>query len=147
MDLVKRVDQDLVDAMKKQEKLRLTVIREIKAAMKQAVIDLKKEMNDELVIDVVSRGIKTRKESIKEFEKGNRSDLVDKTKEEIKVLESYLPVQLSDDEIEKIINDVFLQVKPEKPSDMGKVMKEITPLLKGKADMKMVSEMIKNRLN
>ena len=133
--------------MKKQEKLRLTVIREIKAAMKQAVIDLKKEMNDELVIDVVSRGIKTRKESIKEFEKGNRSDLVDKTKEEIKVLESYLPVQLSDDEIEKIINDVFLQVKPEKPSDMGKVMKEITPLLKGKADMKMVSEMIKNRLN
>lgn len=147
MDLVKRVDQDLVDAMKKQEKLRLAVIREIKAAMKQAVIDLKKEMNDELVIDVVSRGIKTRKESIKEFEKGNRSDLVDKTKEEIKVLESYLPVQLSDDEIEKIINDVFLQVKPEKPSDMGKVMKEITPLLKGKADMKMVSEMIKNRLN
>lgn len=147
MDLVKRVDQDLVDAMKKQEKLRLTVIREIKAAMKQAVIDLKKVMNDELVIDVVSRGIKTRKESIKEFEKGNRSDLVNKTKEEIKVLEAYLPVQLSNDEIEKTIDDIFLQVKPEKPSDMGKVMKEITPLLKGKADMKMVSEMIKNRLN
>lgn len=146
MDLVKRIDQDLIEAMKQHEKLRLTVIREIKAGMKQAVIDLKKEMNDELVIEVVSRGIKTRKESIKEFEKGNRSDLVEKTKEEIAVLETYLPEQLSIDEINKIINEVFDKVKPEKPSDMGKVMKEVTPLLKGKADMKEVSEIIKSKL-
>lgn len=146
MDLVKKIDQDLIEAMKQHEKLRLTVIREIKAGMKQAVIDLKKEMNDDLVIEVVSRGIKTRKESIKEFEKGNRSDLVEKTKEEIAVLENYLPEQLSQEEIIKIIDEVFANVKPEKPSDMGKVMKEVTPLLKGKADMKEVSEIIKSKL-
>ena len=133
--------------MKNHEKLRLTVIREIKAGMKQAVIDQKKEMSDDLAVEVVSRGIKTRKESIKEFEKGNRTDLVDKTKEEIYVLESYLPEQLSKEEILEIIDKVFAVVLPEKPSDMGKVMKEVTPLLKGKADMKEVSEIIKNKLS
>ena len=147
MELVKKIDQDLIDAMKNHEKLRLTVIREIKAGMKQAVIDQKKEMSDDLAVEVVSRGIKTRKESIKEFEKGNRTDLVDKTKEEIYVLESYLPEQLSKEEILEIIDKVFAVVLPEKPSDMGKVMKEITPLLKGKADMKEVSEIIKNKLS
>ncbi|MCI8568281.1 MAG: GatB/YqeY domain-containing protein [Bacilli bacterium] len=147
MELVKKIDQDLIDAMKNHEKLRLTVIREIKAGMKQAVIDQKKEMSDDLAVEVVSRGIKTRKESIKEFEKGNRTDLVDKTKEEIYVLESYLPEQLSKEEILEIIDKVFAVVLPEKPSDMGKVMKEVTPLLKGKADMKEVSEIIKNKLS
>lgn len=147
MELVKKIDQDLIDAMKNHEKLRLTVIREIKAGMKQAVIDQKKEMSDDLAVEVVSRGIKTRKESIKEFEKGNRTDLVDKTKEEIFVLESYLPEQLSKEEILEIIDKVFAVVLPEKPSDMGKVMKEVTPLLKGKADMKEVSEIIKNKLS
>lgn len=146
MDLVKRVEEDLIEAMKNHEKLRLTVIREIKAGVKQAVIDQKREMNDELVIEVVSRGIKTRKESIKEFEKGNRIDLIDKTKEEISILETYLPEQLSKEEILEIIDQVFATVKPEKPSDMGKVMKEVTPLLKGKADMKEVSEIIKDKL-
>lgn len=147
MDLVKQLDQDLVEAMKAHEKVRLSVIREIKAGVKQAVIDQKKEMNDELVIDVVSRGIKTRKESIKEFEKGNRKDLIEKTEEEIVILEKYLPKQLSKDEVLDIISEVFEKVKPEKASDMGKVMKELTPLLKGKADMKEVSEIIKNKLN
>ena len=147
MDLVKQLDQDLVEAMKAHEKVRLSVIREIKAGVKQAVIDQKKEMNDELVIDVVSRGIKTRKESIKEFEKGNKKDLIEKTEEEIVILEKYLPKQLSKDEVLDIISEVFEKVKPEKASDMGKVMKELTPLLKGKADMKEVSEIIKNKLN
>ena len=93
MELVKKIDQDLIDAMKNHEKLRLTVIREIKA------------------------------------------------------LESYLPEQLSKEEILEIIDKVFAVVLPEKPSDMGKVMKEVTPLLKGKADMKEVSEIIKNKLS
>lgn len=147
MNMVKQLEQDLIAAMKSQEKLRLTVIREIKAAMKQANIDQKKEINDELLIEVVSRGIKSRKESILEFEKGNRQDLIDKTKEEMQVLEEYLPEQLSNDEILAIIDQVFQEVVPTSIKDMGKVMGKITPLVKGKADMSYVSSEIKKRLN
>jgi len=146
MDMVKQLEQDLIAAMKGQEKLKLTVLREIKAGMKQANIDAKKEMNDALLIEVVSRGIKTRRESIRDFERGNRQDLVDKTTEEIKILEGYLPEQLTEEEVLKIIDEVFAKVCPSSMKDMGKVMSEVTPLVKGKADMSFVSAEIKKRL-
>ena len=123
------------------------MIREVKAGIKQANIDQKKEINDELLIDVVSRGIKTRRESIKEFEKGGRNDLIEKTQFEIDVLSKYLPEQLSEEEIMKIVDEVFEQVKPESAKDMGKVMGAITPLVKGKADMGLVSSIIREKLN
>lgn len=144
--MVEKLDQDMVDALKKQEKERLAVIREIKAGMKQAHIDQKKELNEELMIEVVSRGIKSRKESIVEFEKGGRQDLIDKTKFEIEILEKYLPEQLSQEEIDQIIEDAFAKINPTSPKDMGKVMGFVTPLLKGKADMGAVSKTIKERL-
>lgn len=147
MDLVKQLDSDIVSAMKAQEKLKLTVLREIKAGMKQAQIDQKKEINDELLIDVVSKGIKTRKESIKEFEKGGRTDLIEKTTEEIDVLSLYLPKQLEESEIIKVIEDVFEKIQPTGMKDMGRVMAEVTPLVKGKADMSFVSKLIKEKLN
>ncbi len=147
MDMVKQVEQDLIEAMKNHEKLRLTVVREIKAAMKQANIDHHKEINDELLIEVVSKGIKSRKESILEFEKGSRQDLIDKTKEEIEILEKYLPAQLSEEEILNIIDQVFQEVSPTSIKDMGKIMGKITPLVKGKADMSYISSEIKKRLN
>ena len=144
--MVEQLEKDMIAAMKNKEKERLTVIREIKAAMKQANIDLKKEINDELLIEVVSRGIKTRKESIKEFEKGNRQDLIDKTRFEIEILSQYLPEQLSEEEIISLIQQVIEEVKPDSPKDMGKVMGKITPLVKGKADMAFVSSKIKENL-
>lgn len=147
MDLMKQLDQDMIDAMKNKEKERLTVIREIKSNVKLANIDLKKEMNDELVVEVVTKGIKTRKESIVDFEKGNRQDLIDKTNFEIEVLSKYLPEQLSEDEIISIINKAFDEVNPSGMKDMGKVMGFVTPLLKGKADMSFVSSVIKSKLN
>lgn len=147
MNLVEQLDKDMIEAMKNHEKERLTVIREVKAGMKQANIDQKKEINDELLIEVVSRGIKTRRESIKEFEKGNRNDLVEKTQNEIDVLSKYLPEQLSEEEIIKIIDEVFAEVKPESNKDMGKIMSVITPKVKGKADMGLVSTLIRNKLN
>lgn len=146
MDFVKQLEQDLITAMKNKEKERLTVIREIKANMKLANIDQKKEINDELMIEVVSKAIKTRKESIKEFEKGNRQDLIEKTSFEIEVLEKYLPEQLSIEEIISIIEKVFEEVCPASISDMGKVMGKVTPLVKGKADMGEVSKIIKEKL-
>ena len=144
--MVEQLEKDMIEAMKSHEKERLTVIRMVKAALKQEQIDHKKEINDELLIDVVNKQIKMRKDSIAEFEKGGRQDLVDATQQEIDILLKYLPEQLSTEEVEKIINEIFDEVKPEGPKDMGKVMKEAQAKLKGKADMKEVSSIIKEKL-
>ena len=145
--MIEKLDKDMIEAMKNKEKERLMVIREIKAAMKQAHSDHKKEINEELLIEVVTRAIKTRKESIKEFEKGARQDLIDKTSAEIEMLNVYLPEQLSEEEIKKIIEDTFEKVQPTSQKDMGKIMGIITPLVKGKADMGLVSSLIKGKLS
>ena len=144
--MVEKLKQDMIEAMKNKEKDRLTVIRMVKASMDQEHIDRKREINDELLIDVVNKQIKMRKDSIVEFEKGGRSDLVEKTQSEIDLLLNYLPEQLSGEEVYKIIDEIFSEIKPEGQKDMGKVMKEATAKLKGKADMKEVSNIIKEKL-
>ena len=101
--MVEKLNKDMIEAMKSKDKDRLVVIRMVKAALKQEQIDHKKEINDDLLIDVVNKQIKMRKDSITEFEKGNRTDLVEKTQKEIDVLMAYLPEQLSKEEVEKII--------------------------------------------
>lgn len=147
MELVKQLDAEIVNAMKEKNMIKLNALRAAKASMKQANIDQKRDINDELLIDVVSKEIKVRNESIKDFEKGNRQDLVDKTREEISYLEVFLPEQLSDEELNNIIDKVFDEVNPLGMSDMGKLMGKITPLVKGKADMSKVSSIIKSRLS
>lgn len=144
--MVEKLQQDMIAAMKSHEKEKLTVIRMVKAAIDQEHIDRKRELNDELLIDVVNKQIKMRKDSIAEFEKGNREDLIAKTQSEIDILQDYLPEQLDDSEVEQVIDEIFSLVQPTSQKDMGKVMKEATSRLKGKADMKMVSEKIKARL-
>lgn len=144
--MVEKLKQDMIEAMKNKEKERLTVIRMVKAAMDQEHIDRKKEINDELLIDVVNKQIKMRKDSIVEFEKGGRNDLIEKTQSEIDILMNYLPEQLSVEEVAAIIDEIFAEIKPEGQRDMGKVMKEATAQLKGKTDMKEVSNIIKEKL-
>ena len=141
-----KIKQDIVSAMKEKDTLRLQTLRGVKGAADKEHIDRKVEINDELLLTVLSREIKTRKESIVEFEKGNRQDLVDKTQSEIDILTTYLPKQLDENEINDILNDAFSKVNPTGAKDMGLIMKEVTPLLKGKADMSKVSTMIKDRL-
>ncbi len=144
--MVEKLKQDMIEAMKAKDKDRLTTIRMIKGDLDKEHIDKKREINDDLLIEVVNRGIKQRKDSISEFEKGGRSDLIEKTQAEIDILQSYLPEQLSMEEVEAIIDEAFEVVKPEGARDMGKVMKEVTPKLKGRSDMKQVSEIIKSKL-
>ena len=108
MNLVETLDKEIIEAMKAKDSVRLATLRGVKGAMKLQSIDHKKEINDELLIDVVSKEIKTRNESIKEFEKGGRQDLIDKTETEIKILSKYLPEQLSEEEIVNIINHNFI---------------------------------------
>ena len=145
--MVDKLNKDMIEAMKNKEKDRLTVIRMVKASLKQEQIDHKKEINDDLLIDVVNKQIKMRRDSISEFEKGGREDLIEKTQSEIDILMAYLPEQLTEEEVDKIIDEIFDDVKPTGPKDMGKVMQQATAKLKGKADMKSVSTKIRERLN
>ena len=142
-----KIKSDIVSAMKEKDTLRLQTPRGVNGEVDLAHIDKKVDINDELVTDVLSHQIKTRKESIVEFEKGNREDLIEKTNKEIELLQSYLPEQLSEDELVKLIDEVIAKVNPTSPKEMGLVMKEVTPLVKGKADMKVVSTMIKDKLS
>ena len=144
--MVEQLEKDMITAMKEKDKEKLTVIRMVKASLKQEQIDHKKEINDELLIDVVNKQIKMRKDSIAEFEKGNRTDLIEKTQFEIDVLMNYLPEQLSTEEVVKIIDEIFAEVKPESQKDMGKIMGPSHAKLKGKADMKEVSNIIREKL-
>lgn len=145
--MYEQIKNDMIESMKNKEKERLTVIRGVKAAVDKEHIDKQKEINDELVIDAISHQVKLLKDSIKEFEKGNRSDLIEKAKFELSTLQKYLPEALTEEEVEKILDDIFDKIKPEGMKDMGKVMKEITPLVKGRADISKISDMIKNKLN
>ena len=133
--------------MKEKDTVKLQTLRGVKGEIDLEHINKKVEINDELVIDVLSRQIKTRKESILEFEKGNRQDLIDKTNLEIDILKKYLPEQLTKEELDKIIMEVFTKVNPTSSKEMGLIMKELTPLVKGKADMKEVSIIIKDKLS
>ena len=141
-----RILNDLKTAMKSQDKERLAVIRMVKGAIQMEELNVKHELTDDEVIGIVAKQIKTRKESITEFEKGNRHDLIEKTQSEIAILEEYMPEQMSEEEVLTEIDKAFSIINPTVPSDMGKLMGHLTPILKGRADMSMVSKMIRERL-
>ena len=142
-----RILEDLKQAMKSQDKNTLSVIRMVKGAMQLEEINLKRDLNDDEVITVIGKQIKTRKESIVEFIKGNRQDLIDQTNSEIEILSKYMPEQLTEEEIIKEVEAAFNELKPSAMSDMGKVMGYLTNKLKGKADMSFVSKTIKDKLS
>lgn len=147
MNLNDRIMNDLKEAMKNKDSFKLGVIRMVKGAIQLEKINKKRDLNDEEVIDVISKQIKLRKDSINEFEKAGRNDLADTTKKEIEVLNEYMPEQLSSEEVNKIIDEAFAKVNPTSQKDMGLVMKEVTPKVKGKADMGEVSKIIKEKLS
>lgn len=141
-----KIKEEIVNAMKEKNTLKVQTLRGVKGEIDLEHINKKVEINDDLVINVLSHQIKTRRESIVEFEKGNREDLISKTNLEIDLLQTFMPKQLNDEEINKILDDAFNKVKPTSAKDMGLIMREVTPLLKGKADMSKVSAIIKERL-
>ena len=142
-----RILNDLKTAMKNQDKDTLKVIRMVKGSMQLEEIKLKHELTDDEVIGIISKEIKTRRDSIKEFAKGNRQDLVEETEKEISVLEKYLPRQLTSDEVDNIIDDAFKSIDVKGMQDMGKIMGIVSPKVKGRADLGEVSSKIKTRLS
>ncbi len=141
------ISNDMKEAMKNHDKETLGTIRMLKSAIDLDRINNKlEEITDDLVIGVVSKQIKTLEATIIEFEKGNRNDLIENAKREINLLKKYLPEQLSEEEVIKIVDDIILEVKPSGIKDMGKIMKEVTPKVKGRYDMAKVSTLIKSKL-
>lgn len=147
MTLVERINEDMKMAMKNQDKDTLKVVRMIKSAVQLAKIELKHELSDEEVVDVVAKQIKMRKDSIVEFTKASRNDLADEYSREIDILNKYMPEQLTKEEVEKIIDEAFNLVNPTSQKQMGLIMKEVNPKVRGKYDMGEVSKLIKDKLS
>ena len=145
--MFEKIKNDMVKAMKEQDKFRLTVIRMIKSSIDKERIDKKIEITDEVVIDVLAKELKTREESKLEFSKAGRTDLVESLDKEISIIKEYLPEPLKEEEIDKIIDNAMNEVGASTIKDMGKVMKIITPQVKGRCDMKEVSNKIKAKLS
>lgn len=148
MTLYEQITEKMKNAMREKDKDTLSTIRLLKSAIDLNRINNKlPEITDEVVIEVASKQVKTHKESIEEFRSAGRMDLVEGLEKEIKIISEYLPEQLSKEELEIEIDKIFEMVKPEGKKDMGKIMKEANTILKGKADFKMVSEIVNNKLD
>lgn len=142
------ISNDMKEAMKNHDKETLGTIRMLKSAIDLDRINNKlDEITDDLVIGVVSKQVKTLEATIEEFKKGNRQDLIDNANREINLLKKYLPEQLSEEEVIEIVNETIKTLEATSMKDMGKVMKELTPKLKGRADMSKVSNLIKEKLS
>jgi len=146
MSLKEQLTADMKEAMKSHDKDRLAVIRMVRGAIRQQEIDGQKELSDEDVIAVMSKEIKMRKDSIEEFKKGGREDLIAKTQAEIDVLMPYMPAQLSEDEVRELVKAAVAETGAATPKDMGKVMGALMPKVKGRADGKLVNTLVRSML-
>ena len=140
------IKSEIVKAMKEHNKERLNVLRMVKAAVDLEHIDKKVEINDELVLSVVLKQVKMREDSIEQYSKTSRSDLVEKETLELNILKEFLPKPLTDSEVDELISEAIDEIKPEGMKDMGKVMGYLSPKVKGRTDQKALSMKIKERL-
>ena len=147
MNLNDKIANDLKEAMKNQDKFSLSVLRMLKSALQLEKIQAKKDLEDKEVIAVIKRNVKQRKDSIEEFKKYGKQEEVETLEKEIEVLKKYLPEELNEEEINKKIDEVFEEVKPESIKDMGRIMKILTEQIGSVADMGIVSKKVKERLS
>lgn len=140
------INRDMIAAMKSGDKERLSTLRMLLSAVKYKEVDAKHQLNDEEVVSVLSTLVKQRQDSIDQFRKGGREDLVEKETREAEVLKGYLPPQLSEGEVRDIVRKAAEETGAAGPRDMGKLMKSIMPQVKGKADGKLVNDIVKEVL-
>jgi uncharacterized protein YqeY len=134
-------------ALKNKEKTKLSVIRMLKSSIKKVEIEKRHALSDDEVLEVIVREVKQRQDSLAEYEKAGREDLAQKEKEEIEILQSYLPEQLSEEEVRAIVEQVIAEVGATSKADMGKVMGAIMPKVKGKADGRLVNRLVQESLS
>jgi uncharacterized protein YqeY len=147
MALKETLDAELKSAMKEKDALRLSVVRMLKSAIKYREIEIGKPLDDAGVLAVISSEIKRRRDSVEQYRAGNRQDLVDQEEGEIRILQAWLPAQLSPDELRAKVDAAIAQVGAKGPKDMGAVMKALLPEVQGKAEGKVVSDLVKSRLS
>ena len=146
MTLREKINEDMKTAMKAREADKLGAIRLLQAALKQKEVDERVELTDDLVLAIIEKMLKQRKDSIEQFTAGNRPDLVAKEEFEVGVLSAYMPAQLSDAEVEAILAGVIAETGAASAKDMGKVMNALRPKVAGRADMGRLSGLVKARL-
>ncbi|MBC8014196.1 MAG: GatB/YqeY domain-containing protein [Sporomusaceae bacterium] len=149
MSLKEKLTEDMKQAMRDKEtgKLRLSVIRMVRANIKNVEIDRKQELSDDEVLDVLAKEVKTRRDSMEEFKKGNRPDLVESLEQEIVILMNYLPEQLNETEVRALVESAVAETQAVSPKEMGKVMAVLMPKVKGRADGKLVNTIVREMLN
>jgi hypothetical protein len=146
LSLEEIIFNDMKKALKGKEKLKLSTIRMIRAAIKNAEISKKDKLTGDEIIGIISNNLKKLEESLDIFTKGQRPELAEKAKKEIEIVKEYLPEQLSVEEVEKIVKETIIKFKFKGPQDIGSAMREIMPQLKGKADGKIVNKMVRDLL-
>jgi len=142
MPLKEKLMDDLKESMKSKDKVKKNTVTMVRAAIKQREVDERIELVDADVVDIIAKQIKQKKDSIPDFEKGKRQDLIDLTNEEIKILLEYLPPQMSDEELDLIVKEAIEATGAQTKKDLGKVMALIMPKVKGKADGKHVNDIV-----
>lgn len=138
--------QDLKEAMKNKEDVRKSVITLIRAAVKQREVDERVELSEEQVQDIIAKQLKQRRDSLEEFKKAGREDLIEQTQKEIDIITTYLPAQLSIEEIETLVDEAIAETGATSVKDMGKIMSVLNPRTKGRADGKVVNEVVRKKL-
>lgn len=146
MSLVKKIDSKIIEALKGGEKEKLAVLRGLKSALKYRQIEAKKELSDEIAIEVISRAAKQRRESIEQFRSGGREDLASKEESELKIISEYLPSQLSEEAVRSLVATAVSESGAESAKQIGLVMKLLMPKVKGKADGKLVNRLVLEKL-
>ncbi|AMM93917.1 hypothetical protein UP17_16730 [Peribacillus simplex] len=147
MSLLERLNNDMKQAMKNKEKDKLSVIRMLKASIQNEALKQRQDLTDDEELTVLSRELKQRKDSLQEFENAGRSDLVDKVRTELVYVEAYMPEQLSEEEISKIVKQTIEEVNATSKADMGRVMGALMPKVKGKADGSLVNKLVQLHLS
>ena len=147
MSLKERLQEDWKQALKAKDKFRADTISTARAAVLYVEKTDGIKIDDEQVIEILAREVKQRREAVLEFEKGNRQDLVDKSNDEIEILLGYLPQQLTEEEILGMIQEAAVEVGANSIKEMGKVMQVLAPRVKGRADGKLVSQIVREHLN
>ncbi len=146
MSLKEKLLQDLKEAMKEKDSVLKDTIQIVRAGVLQIEKDNKVELDDEGIMEVISKEIKKRNDVLPDYERSGREDSILEIKRQIEILKAYLPQQLSENEIEQIVKEAINELGATSPKDMGKVMKVVTPKVKGRADNKIVSELVKKNL-
>jgi len=147
MSLEERLVDEMKQAMKANDKARLSTIRMIRTAVKNKEIDLRNKLDDDEILRVIQGMVRKSEESVEQFKAGGRMDLVEKETKEIEILRSYLPQALSKEDVIRIIDESIQETQASSLKDLGKVMKSVMPKLTGKADGKLINQLVKERLS